>query len=48
MWNINKPQGYIVQHKEIQPLFCNNFKWSIMYENVESLWYTPPETNIVL
>ena len=23
-------QGYIVQHEEIQPLFYNNFKWSII------------------
>ena len=24
MHKIYKQQGYIVQHKEIQPLFCNN------------------------
>ena len=26
--SINNQQGYIAQHREIQPLFCNNFKWS--------------------
>ena len=26
MYKINKQQGYIVQ-----PLFCNNFKWSITF-----------------
>ena len=37
-WNLNiavlskidKQQGCIVQHREIQPLSCNNFKWSII------------------
>ena len=33
----NKQQGYIVQHREIKPLFYNNFKWSIIYKNPESL-----------
>ena len=33
---IDKQKGYIVQHKEIQSLFCNNFKWSIMYKNIQS------------
>ena len=22
---VDKQQGYIVQHRELQPLFCNNF-----------------------
>ena len=33
----NKQQGYIVQHREIKSLFYNNFKWSIIYKNPESL-----------
>ena len=40
-------QGYIVQHRELEPLFCNIFKWSIIYKNTESLGSTP-ETNIIL
>ena len=42
----NKQQEYIVQHGEIQPLFCNNLKWNIIYKNVDSLCCTP-ETNFV-
>ena len=38
---IDKQKGYIVQHKEIQSLFCNNFKWSIIYKNIESPCCTP-------
>ena len=30
MYKINKQQGYIVQHRKIESLFCNNFKWSII------------------
>ena len=30
----------------IQPIFYNNFTWSIIYKNIESLYCT--ETNIVL
>ena len=36
MYKINKQQGYIVKHREIQLLFCNNFTWSIIYKNNES------------
>ena len=25
MHNIHKQHGYLVQHKKLQPLFCNNF-----------------------
>ena len=46
MYKINGQPGYIVQHRELEPLFCNNFKWNIIYKNIESLCYTP-ETNIV-
>ena len=38
MYQINK-QGYIVQHRKIQPLFCNNFKWSITYKNIKLLGF---------
>ena len=47
MYKIDKQQGYIVQHREIQTLFCNNFKWNINCKNIESLCYTP-EINIIL
>ena len=47
MYKIEKQQGYIIQHREIQPLFCDNFKWSIIYKNTESLCCTP-ETNVIL
>ena len=36
MYKIIKQQGYIVQHREIQPLFDTHFKWSIIYKNIES------------
>ena len=41
---IDKQQRYIVQHREIQPSSCNNFNWSIIYKNMESLCYLS-ETN---
>ena len=47
MCKVDKQQGYIGQNKEINQLFCNNFKWSIIYKNIESLCCTS-ETNIVL
>ena len=37
MYKINKQLEYIVQHRKIEPLFCNNFQKSIIYKNVESL-----------
>ena len=36
MYKINKEQGYIIWHRETQPLFYNNFKWNIFYKNTES------------
>ena len=45
LYTMNKPQRYIVQHRAtehehtytqgIQPIFYNNFKWSIIYKNIE-------------
>lgn len=32
---IIKQQGYIVQHREIEPLIYNDFKWSRIYKNIE-------------
>ena len=46
MHKIDKQQGYIAQHRKIQPLFCNNFKGSIIYKNTESLCCIP-EINTV-
>ena len=43
---VDKQGREIVSHREIQSLFYNNFKWSIIYEN-GSLCSTP-ETNIIL
>ena len=47
MYKINKQQRYIEQHREIQPLFCNKLKWSIIYKNIDSLCCMP-ETNKIL
>ena len=46
MYKIDKQQGYIVKHSGSKPLFSSNFKWSIIYKNIESLCHTP-ETNTV-
>ena len=32
---------FVVQHREIEPLFCNNFKWRTIYKNIELLYCTP-------
>lgn len=45
-YKIDEQQRYIVQHREMQPLFWKNFKGSIVYKNIESLWYTH-DTNIM-
>ena len=45
MHKINKAQGYIVQHRELLALFCNNFEGSIICKNTESLCCIPA-TNI--
>ena len=45
-YKVNKLQGYIVQHGEFQPIFYNNYNWSITYKIYESLRYTP-EDNII-
>lgn len=37
---IIKQQGYIVQHREAEPLICNDFKWSRIYKNIESHTHT--------
>ena len=36
-----------IRYKEIQPLFCGDFKWSVIYKNVELLC-SKPETNMML
>ena len=46
MYEINKQQGYMVQHRELQLLFCNNVKWSILHKNIECLCCIP-ESNII-
>ena len=40
LYKINKLQGYIVQHKELQPTFYNNFKLRIIS-------FTPETYNFV-
>jgi len=47
MYKVDKQQGYVVQHREIQLLFFNNFKLSVIYKSVESPCCTP-ETKIIL
>ena len=44
MRKVDDQQGCTEQHREAQPLFYNNFKWNIIYKNIESLCCTP-ETN---
>ena len=34
------------EHRETELLFCNNFEWSIIYKNTESLCCTPEESII--
>ena len=46
-YTINKEQGHIVQHREIQPLFFNNYKWYIIYKKIEPLCCSP-KMNILL
>ena len=43
----NKLQRSTVTHGEMWPLFCNNFKWSLISKNIESLGCIP-ETNCTL
>ena len=47
MCKIDKPTKTYLQHKEIQPLFCNNSEWSKIYKDIESLCCTLV-TNTVL
>ena len=35
MYKTDKQQGYMVQYRELQPLFCDNFLWSIIYKNTK-------------
>ena len=44
---MDRLQGHIVWHRKIQPLFCDDFEWYIIYKNAKSLCYTP-ETNVML
>ena len=37
MYEINKQQRYMVQHRELQLLFCNYVKCSIIHKNIECL-----------
>ena len=47
MYKRDKQQGYkYCTAQGIQPLFCNNFKWSIIYKNIESVCCTP-ETKMI-
>ena len=36
MHKIKKILGHIIQHKEIQPLLYNNFKWTIIHKNMNN------------
>ena len=47
MYIINRQQGsLLVQHRDIDPLFCKNFKWSISCKTTEPLCCTS-KTNII-
>ena len=46
MYKTGKEERYIALHREIQSLFCINFKYSVIYKNSESLYI--PETNVIL
>ena len=41
MYKMDKLKEYILQHREIQPIFYNNYKWSIIFKNCESLCCIP-------
>ena len=45
MYKINKLQRYIA-NKRMQPVYYSDFKWSVNYENIQSLCCTS-EMNIV-
>ena len=45
MYKINKLQRYIA-NKRMQPVYYSDFKWSVNYENIQSLCCTF-EMNIV-
>ena len=47
MYKIDKREGYTVQHREIEPLLWSNFKWNIIYKNIESFCGIL-ETDIIL
>ena len=36
-YKINKQQGYIIHHREIQPLSYSNFKWNINQKSYKKL-----------
>lgn len=36
IYTIGKPQSHIVQNREIQPLFCNDFKRSKIIKSIKS------------
>ena len=48
IYKMDKQEGYIVQHREMQLLFCNNFKWCIIHKNIESACCTPETKSTIL
>ena len=47
MHKINKLLGYIIQHKKIQPLVYNNFKWNMIHKNINNYIVYLKQYNIV-
>ena len=47
-YNINKQQEYIIQHWGNQPLFWNNFKWSIDLKKTSNQCVFASKPNIIL
>ena len=44
--SISNKDIFTVQHRKIQPIFYNNFKWGIICKNIESICCTPETNNI--
>ena len=45
-YKVDKHQRDIVQHRALQPIVQINFKWSIVYKNIESLCSIPETNNV--
>ena len=46
IYTTDRQPGYIERHRELEPMFCSNLKWSIISKETESLCCIP-EINIL-